>query len=66
LHEVCVFRLHVWIEAGGDEGRHVERLADVGATASNKAGEFGMSIARFDILASAFALALSSARGGGA
>ena len=37
LDEVCVFRLHVWIEAGGDEGRHVgERLADVGATAADE------------------------------
>jgi hypothetical protein len=34
--EVCVFRLHVWIEASGDEGRHVEGLADVGATAANE------------------------------
>jgi hypothetical protein len=31
--EVRVFGLHVGIQAGGDEGGHVEGLADVGATA---------------------------------
>ena len=35
-HAVRISRLHVRIEAGGDEGRHVERSADVGATASNE------------------------------
>ena len=34
--EVSVFGLHVRVEACGDEGRHVERLADVGATAANE------------------------------
>ena len=35
LMEVCVFGLHVRIEASCDEGWHVEGLADVGATALN-------------------------------
>jgi hypothetical protein len=29
--EMCVFCLDVWVEAGCDEGGHVERLADVGS-----------------------------------
>ena len=36
VDELGVFGLQVWVEAGGDEGRHVERLADVGATAANE------------------------------
>ena len=36
VDEVCVFGLHVRIEASCDESWHVEGLADVGATAANE------------------------------
>lgn len=41
--ELLVFGLEVWIEAGGDQSRHVEGLADVGPATANETLAFPLA-----------------------